>query len=80
MPSAIGERTLFIAVSYTHLDVDKRQTKSLATHPATTTHKLFEADVQAELGVTAGLFRLSVGIEDIDDFLEAVKHALDKAK
>ena len=55
-------------------------TKSLATHPATTTHKLFEADVQAELGVTAGLIRLSVGIEDIDDLLEDVKQALDKAK
>ena len=54
--------------------------KSLATHPSTTTHKLFEADVQAELGVTQGLIRLSVGIEDIDDLLEDVKHALDKAK
>jgi len=54
--------------------------KSLATHPATTTHKLFEADVQAELGVTQGLIRLSVGIEDIDDLLEDVKQALDKAK
>lgn len=55
-------------------------TKSLATHPSTTTHKLFELDVQAELGVTAGLIRLSVGIEDIDDLLEDVKQALDKSK
>lgn len=44
--------------------------KSLATHPATTTHRLLEPAVQAELGITPGLVRLSVGIEDPAD-LEA---------
>lgn len=53
--------------------------KSLATHPATTTHKLFEAEVQMELGVTPGLVRLSVGIEDIEDLIEDVSQALLKA-
>jgi O-succinylhomoserine sulfhydrylase len=51
--------------------------KSLATHPATTTHKLFEPHIQAELGVTPGLVRLSVGIEDYDDLLGDVLAALD---
>jgi O-succinylhomoserine sulfhydrylase len=51
--------------------------KSLATHPATTTHKLFEAHIQAELGVTPGLVRLSVGIEDYHDLLADVMGALD---
>jgi O-succinylhomoserine sulfhydrylase len=54
--------------------------KSLATHPATTTHKLFEAAVQAELGVTPGLVRLSVGIEDYDDLLVDVMAALNHSK
>ncbi len=53
--------------------------KSLATHPATTTHKLFDADVQKELGVTPGLIRLSVGIEDIEDLKEDILSALDAA-
>jgi O-succinylhomoserine sulfhydrylase len=50
--------------------------KTLATHPATTTHRLFSPEVQAELGVTPGLVRLSVGIEDSDDLLEDVRQAL----
>lgn len=54
--------------------------KSLATHPATTTHKTFEPDVQLTMGITPGLIRFSVGIEDIDDLIEDVKQALDKAK
>jgi O-succinylhomoserine sulfhydrylase len=51
--------------------------KSLATHPSTTTHKLFEHAVQLELGVTPGLVRLSVGIEDYDDLAGDVNAALD---
>jgi O-succinylhomoserine sulfhydrylase len=51
--------------------------KSLATHPATTTHKLFEEHIRAELGVTPGLVRLSVGIEDYEDLLADVMGALD---
>jgi O-succinylhomoserine sulfhydrylase len=53
--------------------------KSLATHPSTTTHKLFEHAVQLELGVTPGLVRLSVGIEDYDDLARDVGAALDGA-
>jgi O-succinylhomoserine sulfhydrylase len=53
--------------------------KSLATHPSTTTHKLFEHAVQLELGVTPGLVRLSVGIEDYDDLARDVGSALDGA-
>jgi O-succinylhomoserine sulfhydrylase len=53
--------------------------KSLATHPATTTHRLFPPEVQAELGVTPGLVRLSVGIEGADDLIADVTGALDAA-
>jgi O-succinylhomoserine sulfhydrylase len=52
--------------------------KSLATHPATTTHKNFEPAVQLSMGITQGLIRLSVGIEDIEDLIEDIKQALDK--
>lgn len=50
--------------------------KSLATHPATTTHRLLDPAVQAELGITPGLVRLSVGIEDPDDLEADVAQAL----
>jgi O-acetylhomoserine (thiol)-lyase len=53
--------------------------RSLAIHPASTTHsQLNEAD-QAATGVTPGYVRLSIGIEHIDDILADLDQALDKA-
>ena len=43
--------------------------KSIITHPATTTHQRLSAEARAELGITEGLLRLSVGIEHSDDLL-----------
>ncbi|MCV3765797.1 O-succinylhomoserine sulfhydrylase [Rhizobium sp. TRM95796] len=51
--------------------------KSLITHPATTTHKNLTDDARAELGISAGLLRLSAGIEDGDDLIEDFERALD---
>jgi O-succinylhomoserine sulfhydrylase len=53
--------------------------KSLATHPATTTHRLLSPEVQAQLGITQGLVRLSVGIEDPADLEADVRQALEAA-
>ena len=53
--------------------------KSLAIHPATTTHSQLTAEQQAAGGITPGLVRLSVGIEHIDDILADIQQALDKA-
>ena len=41
--------------------------KSLATHPATTTHMRIGAEERARLGITDGVIRLSVGLEDATD-------------
>jgi O-succinylhomoserine sulfhydrylase len=41
--------------------------KSLATHPATTTHMKIGAEERARLGITDGVIRLSVGLEDVRD-------------
>ena len=50
--------------------------KSLAAHPASTTHRqLTEAELKGA-GVTADMMRLCVGIEHIDDILEDVDQAL----
>ncbi|WP_137155955.1 O-succinylhomoserine sulfhydrylase [Rhizobium sp. FKL33] len=50
--------------------------KSLITHPATTTHKNLTDEARAELGISAGLLRLSAGIEDGDDLIEDFERAL----
>ncbi|RYE85743.1 MAG: O-succinylhomoserine sulfhydrylase [Hyphomicrobiales bacterium] len=50
--------------------------KSLITHPATTTHKNLSPENRAELGISDGLLRLSLGLEDIDDLQEDIAGAL----
>ncbi|MDE1148049.1 MAG: PLP-dependent transferase [Azospirillaceae bacterium] len=53
--------------------------RSLAIHPASTTHSQLSAEDQAATGVTPGYVRLSVGIEHIDDILADLTQALDQA-
>ncbi|WP_422039773.1 O-succinylhomoserine sulfhydrylase [Roseibium sp.] len=50
--------------------------KSLITHPATTTHQSIGEEARAELGISDGILRLSVGLEDPQDLLEDVEKAL----
>jgi O-succinylhomoserine sulfhydrylase len=50
--------------------------KSLMTHPASTTHRNIGPDARALMGITDGMLRLSVGLEDIKDLLEDLKQAL----
>ncbi|MEM7089533.1 MAG: O-succinylhomoserine sulfhydrylase [Pseudomonadota bacterium] len=51
--------------------------KSIATHPATTTHQRLTDDQKDELGITPGLIRLSIGLEDADDLLADLQQALE---
>jgi O-succinylhomoserine sulfhydrylase len=51
--------------------------KSLVTHPATTTHQRLTPAQRAELGISDGLVRVSVGLEHPDDIVEDVLAALD---
>lgn len=53
--------------------------KSLACHPATTTHRQLNEEELKKAGVPADMVRLSVGIEHIDDILTDITQALDKA-
>lgn len=50
--------------------------KSLITHPATTTHFRLTPDARKELGITDGMMRLSVGLEDPGDLIEDLAQAL----
>ncbi|WP_420324712.1 O-succinylhomoserine sulfhydrylase [Mameliella sp.] len=51
--------------------------KSIATHPATTTHQRLKPEQRAALGIGDGMIRLSVGIEDPEDLVRDVLQALD---
>ncbi len=53
--------------------------KSLVIHPASTTHQQLSVEEQASTGVTPGLVRLSVGIEDIRDILADLDQAIEAA-
>lgn len=50
--------------------------KSLITHPATTTHQRLTPGERAELGISDRMVRLSVGLEDVDDIKEDIARAL----
>jgi len=50
--------------------------KSLATHPASTTHRRLAPDVQAAMGITDSTVRISVGLEHVDDLIKDLGQAL----
>jgi O-succinylhomoserine sulfhydrylase len=50
--------------------------KSLVTHPATTTHMRIGAEERAKLGISDGVIRLSVGLEDVEDLKDDLAQAL----
>ena len=50
--------------------------ESLVCHPATMTHASMPEELRAQVGITDGLIRLSVGIEDIDDLKDDISNAL----
>jgi O-acetylhomoserine (thiol)-lyase len=60
--------------------VNMGDAKSLACHPASTTHRQLTPEEQAKAGVTPEMLRLSVGIEHIDDILDDLGQALEHAK
>ena len=50
--------------------------KSLATHPATTTHMRIGAEERAKLGISDGVIRVSIGLEDPEDLTDDLAQAL----
>jgi methionine-gamma-lyase len=65
------------ALRLIQLAVSLGGTESLAEHPATMTHSAVPADEKERTGVTAGLVRLSVGVEHPDDLITDITQALD---
>ncbi|EQD57992.1 Cys/Met metabolism, pyridoxal phosphate-dependent enzyme, partial [mine drainage metagenome] len=72
-----GARVLDALLLFTRL-VNIGDTKSLVTHPASTTHRQLDTTELANAGVSEDMLRLSVGIEHIDDLLADLEQALAK--
>lgn len=54
--------------------------RSIATHPASTTHSKLSQEQRAVLGIQEGSIRLSIGLEDVNDIIEDIDRALLKSK
>ncbi|MDX2247621.1 MAG: aminotransferase class I/II-fold pyridoxal phosphate-dependent enzyme [Bacteroidia bacterium] len=71
-------RDFLNALKMASMTANLGDTRTIATHPASTTHaKLSEAERQ-ETGIMPGLIRISVGLEHIDDIIGDIRQALDK--
>ena len=51
-------------------------TKTLVTHPATTTHQRIGDEVRIRLGITDSMVRISIGLEDVIDLISDIERAL----
>ena len=60
------------------LSANLGDTRTIVTHPASTTHSKLSDEERNEVGITAGLVRCSVGLEHADDIIEDIQQALDK--
>ena len=66
------------ALQVTKISNNLGDTKSLITHPCTTTHQRLTPEARARLGITEGMLRFSAGIEDVADLIEDMAQALER--
>ena len=76
--AASGKRFIDALKLFSHV-ANVGDARSLAIHPATTTHQQLAAEEQVATGVSPDFVRLSVGIEHVDDILADVDQALKQA-
>jgi O-succinylhomoserine sulfhydrylase len=71
-------RTFLDKLKMLSLTANLGDTRSIASHPASTTHAKLTPDERAAVGITPGLIRISVGLEHRDDILQDILQALDR--
>ena len=54
--------------------------ESLVCHPASMTHESYSKELQDEIGITDDLLRFAIGIEDVDDLIDDIAQAFEKAR
>ncbi len=73
-------RRFLDALRMCSLTANLGDTRTIATHPASTTHARMSEDERLAVGITPGLVRISVGIEGIEDIVADVEQALDRSR
>jgi O-succinylhomoserine sulfhydrylase len=68
------------AVELCSLSSNLGDTRTIVTHPASTTHSKLKPEEQEAVGITPGLIRISVGLENIQDIVQDVNQALGKSR
>ena len=71
-------RTFLDAIQLCSLSANLGDTRTIVTHPASTTHSKLTEEGRLKVGITEGLIRISVGLEHVDDLKEDLFQALDK--
>ena len=74
-----GQKFLNSLKMFSH-SVNLGDTRTIATHPASTTHSKLTKEEQEAVGIFPGLIRISVGLEHIDDIINEVNQALEASK
>lgn len=72
-----GGRNFLNRIQMCSLSANLGDTRTIVTHPASTTHSKLSEEERNEVGITAGLVRCSVGLENVDDIINDLKQALD---
>ncbi|MCA6066689.1 O-succinylhomoserine sulfhydrylase [Chryseobacterium sp. RG1] len=72
-----GGRNFLDNIKMCSLSANLGDTRTIVTHPASTTHSKLSDEERNEVGITAGLVRCSVGLENVDDIIADLKQALD---
>jgi len=71
-------KKFFDSIDMLSLSANLGDTRSIVTHPASTTHSKLSAEERLECGITDGMVRVSVGLEHVDDIISDIEQALDK--
>ena len=72
-----GGRNFLNKINMCSLSANLGDTRTIVTHPASTTHSKLSDEERNEVGITAGLVRCSVGLENVEDIIYDLKQALD---
>ena len=72
-----GGRRFFDAIKTLSLSANLGDTRSIVTHPASTTHSKLNSEDRLACGITDGMVRISVGLEHVDDIISDIRQALE---
>ncbi|UCD61678.1 MAG: PLP-dependent transferase, partial [Flavobacteriaceae bacterium] len=71
-------KKFFDSINMLSLSANLGDTRSIITHPASTTHSKLSEGERLECGITDGMVRISVGLEHTEDIINDISQALDK--